>query len=1004
MYLLKSQHKLLLASIVFAMLGILACLPSIRQLIHNRGWIKPFESAIAIRKILPQKYGDVFIQNNSLFVSLMNGSYQRLDLNGNTLWQFDMQDYTIYPPAIDYGNLFITSFDGRLYALDINSGEEKWRFTIPQMLKADTEAQVGNEHVYFGGRDGIFYALNKNTGMLRWKFATRPIDYEHVFTNQSIIHFGRFSLDTDTVYIYSATDNAVYALNQSTGAVRWVQRNIGFTYNKPVVYTESVAVWNDKQEYILLDKKTGNILRKIKSQNNLLVTHNDDIYSLQNNEDIELINASSGQTKWRITNEQFLLPHMFIASNDSLVILKRINNTHMVTAFRQADGKALWTTPVNIQDVVDVTETANRVYVIGTNTQYAIDAKTGKIIWITSIQNISREALTTLEGLYLISENTSDLIVYYIHATSGVKQWQFAWNNVHPAYIKEKNGDLYFMTKDQRSIVRLNHDSQADNVKASQLAIYDPNKRRSWDKITLWIKNTIYINHAKFIVNAYQNLIEKNDIYELVITSNNTFNKRNQQNVKILTDFIDPYGKTHRVHGFYFDKNMWKIRFAPSIIGNWQWTSFIDKPTRDQIGQGTFLVQESNREGFLSIPSKYGQSFSVDDQREFYPVGLQDCIIDKNHDGNPIDQWFPGVEYRPTINPTVLNAYSLNDYLSLYQKSGFNLWRFGVNNCSYSLWKELRPYGNRYALNEGLRTDDFFSALKNQGYHIWMSVLSFSLPYENSLTLKHKRAILKDYLSYIVARYAAFVDVWELANEIHLDDETITIMSSYLRSIDPYKHPITTNWEQPNNVNIEINSLHWYDSSCNDNCDKNLESQILDFTPIDKPTVFSEQGNRDANWDETSADRFRVRLWMGYMKNISYIFWNSSSSQFSNSFGSSNIFLGPAERKYVSIFNKLIHDNNFPQTITQITSDTDGVKIFGRGTDHSSLFYLYRQIRDQKNKSAMFQVDIPYFGTASWINAQTGNVLSQQLVVAGKQYLTTPPFKTDIILSTKSYE
>lgn len=71
-------------------------------------------------------------------------------------------------------------------------------------------------------------------------------------------------------------------------------------------------------------------------------------------------------------------------------------------------------------------------------------------------------------------------------------------------------------------------------------------------------------------------------------------------------------------------------------------------------------------------------------------------------------------------------------------------------------------------------------------------------------------AKIKRFIKYSVDRWGAYVDVWEFLNEQKAADGWYAQMTPYLRSIDPYGHPITTSWERPELPGIEVNAPHWY--------------------------------------------------------------------------------------------------------------------------------------------------------------------------------------------------
>jgi outer membrane protein assembly factor BamB len=82
-------------------------------------------------------------------------------------------------PAIADGAVYIGSWDSFFYALDANTGKEKWRFKTgvdPDMhnqVGIQSSAAVVDGMVYFGCRDSHLYALDAATGEKKWAFFTK---------------------------------------------------------------------------------------------------------------------------------------------------------------------------------------------------------------------------------------------------------------------------------------------------------------------------------------------------------------------------------------------------------------------------------------------------------------------------------------------------------------------------------------------------------------------------------------------------------------------------------------------------------------------------------------------------------------------------------------------------------------------------------------------------------------------------------------------------------------
>ncbi len=71
-------------------------------------------------------------------------------------------------PAVAYGRVFIGNINGRVLALDRDSGEVAWVRVLDDYVYASPA--VAGRLVYVGSYDHIFYALDAVTGEVRWTF------------------------------------------------------------------------------------------------------------------------------------------------------------------------------------------------------------------------------------------------------------------------------------------------------------------------------------------------------------------------------------------------------------------------------------------------------------------------------------------------------------------------------------------------------------------------------------------------------------------------------------------------------------------------------------------------------------------------------------------------------------------------------------------------------------------------------------------------------------------
>jgi outer membrane protein assembly factor BamB len=74
-------------------------------------------------------------------------------------------------PSVVNGAIYIGSNDGNLYAVDAESGTQKWKFDAKSRVPSTPAVSGGI--VYFGTYDGNFYAVDAASGALKMEIQDR---------------------------------------------------------------------------------------------------------------------------------------------------------------------------------------------------------------------------------------------------------------------------------------------------------------------------------------------------------------------------------------------------------------------------------------------------------------------------------------------------------------------------------------------------------------------------------------------------------------------------------------------------------------------------------------------------------------------------------------------------------------------------------------------------------------------------------------------------------------
>jgi outer membrane protein assembly factor BamB len=168
--------------------------------------------------------GTVYVGSDDRVVYALNAA------TGSVRWQYKTRGAVNSSPAVSAGVVYVISADGNLYALDATDGKLKWqfatvgerRFTAPGIHGASPRTELMPDPfdvflssptvvagiVYFGSGDHHVYAVDASSGALRWKFETGNVVHASPAVADGVVYIGSW-------------DRNLYALNAATGALIW---------------------------------------------------------------------------------------------------------------------------------------------------------------------------------------------------------------------------------------------------------------------------------------------------------------------------------------------------------------------------------------------------------------------------------------------------------------------------------------------------------------------------------------------------------------------------------------------------------------------------------------------------------------------------------------------------------------------------------------------------------------------------------------------------------------
>jgi outer membrane protein assembly factor BamB len=280
-------------------------------------------------------------------------------------WSRAVGAFTYSAPAVAKGSVYIGASDGRLHALSAATGRSRWA-TETGPFAAANDPTVANGTVYvqsdLASRNGKVVALSARTGRVLWTAPTPGTGSPGGGTNSPLVA-------NRTVYVGSG-DRMFYALDASTGRVRWALRVdcdlfAGASVAKGLVYFASACgkVW--------------------------------------------AVRPSTGSVVWTATTAGSVDSSPAVSGGGIVYVG---SDDHKVYALNAKTGAVVWTKNTGAE-VESSAAVAEGVVYIGSwdGNLYALDASTGAVRW-TARTDSGTSSPIVANGLVYIASSLHDAI------------------------------------------------------------------------------------------------------------------------------------------------------------------------------------------------------------------------------------------------------------------------------------------------------------------------------------------------------------------------------------------------------------------------------------------------------------------------------------------------------------------------------------------------------------------------------------------------------------------
>ncbi len=381
--------------------------------------------------------------------------------------------------------------------------------------------------------------------------------------------------------------------------------------------------------------------------------------------------------------------------------------------------------------------------------------------------------------------------------------------------------------------------------------------------------------------------VDRLDRFEFAIDIDSFYNNPyNPEEIDITAEFTSPSGKKHRAIGFFYQgydktgRNVfiekgepeWRVRFAPSEPGRWQYSIIVNNPageTRSDIKY--FDCSDSDNPGFI-VTKPDSRLLWFDNGEPYFAVGQNLGWVLRE------DEW------------------SFADYFKEFHNTGQNWTR--IWNCPWGIiveWGEPRGKGlGQYSQEDAYRFDNIIDMCEDYGIYFQMVINYHGMfkersnwttnPYnfteggpcenpEDFFTDAKAKEYFKRRLRYFIARYGYSPSIlaWELFNEVDLtdsyDEQVVTEwhkeMIEYIREIDPHNHLITTSFARPlagdpmwRLPDIDFTQIHVY----TDEIINTARAISSTREKYEKPSLIAEIGGAITDMVVEAEDREGIRI------------------------------------------------------------------------------------------------------------------------------------------------
>jgi outer membrane protein assembly factor BamB len=216
-------------------------------------------------------------------------------------WEYSAEMPVLAAPVSDGENVYIGDGDGNFLSLSLKDGSENWKTTVDDGGFEGTACIIGDK-VIVGSLDGFVYAYEITSGNEAWKFETM---------GQIVGGINTFTVKTSEGDVPSAVfgshDNKLYCVDARDGSEQWSVETGYYLNGTPCIADGKIVFGGCDGIIYVVNAQNGSAAATVEIGpyvSNSIILKDDIAYVAHYEERVEAFNITDGSKVWEFAGER----------------------------------------------------------------------------------------------------------------------------------------------------------------------------------------------------------------------------------------------------------------------------------------------------------------------------------------------------------------------------------------------------------------------------------------------------------------------------------------------------------------------------------------------------------------------------------------------------------------------------------------------------------------------------------------------------------------------------